>query len=56
MCEEIACLITNRARLSPPDAVTSNVVMVDVQQSVMLYHNARFRGRLWLSYAPYATG
>ena len=41
--EEIACLISNRARQSPPDAVTGNMVLAVVQQSVMLYHTARFR-------------
>lgn len=43
MCEEIAILISSCIRLSPPDAVTNNVVMAVVHRIVMLYHIGRLR-------------
>lgn len=43
ICEEIAVLISSCTRLSPPVAVTNNVVKPGVHRSVMLYHIVRFR-------------
>ena len=43
MHKENASSISSCVRLSPPDAVTSNVVMAVVHLSVMLYHNVRFQ-------------